>query len=119
MPSQDSWIYRSGDVFAPKHIRAFLETFLYGSYDQTVYITYWSIMHLLSGVFTAIVLQRLKITKHPYWMGFLIHTLWELWQVWINMSKPFKIVGHNNIVDIILDTVLFMIGMGLVLGQKN
>ena len=41
---------------------------------------------------------------------FIIHTLWELWQVLIGMSNPTKITGLGNIVDIFADTILFMVG---------
>lgn len=111
MPNDSSFAYRSGDLFATKPIRRFLETFLYGSYNDTVYITYWSIMHMLSGIGFAKIVSTWKLTNQPYLAGFIVHTLWELWQVWIGMSKPTRFVGHNNLVDTILDTAFFMIGM--------
>ena len=114
MVDKDSLVYRSGDLFATKKIRAFLETFIYGSYDGTFYLTYWSVMHLLSGVLVALIFKKWDITDYPYWAGFAIHTLWELWQVFIRMSNPFKLTGHNNIVDTLMDTLLFMLGMWVV-----
>jgi hypothetical protein len=118
MVSKDSFIYRSGDLFAPKNVRAFLETFIYGSYNDTVYITYWSVLHLLSGIGLAIVFRTWTMPKNPYIIGFIVHTVWELWQILIKMSNPFKVVGHNNIVDTLLDTALFMFGMWIVLSRK-
>ena len=115
MVNQDSWVYRSGDLFASKNVRAFLETFIYGSYNDTVYITYWSVLHMISGIGLALVFRTWKLTTRPYLVGFILHTAWELWQMIIRMSNPFKLVGHNNIVDTLLDTAVFMIGMWIVL----
>ncbi len=111
MVAESSFAYRSGDLFATKPIRRFLETFLYGSYNDTVYVTYWSIMHMISGIVFAKIVTLWKFTNQPYLVGFLVHTVWELWQVWIGMSKPTSFVGHNNIVDTILDTGFFMAGI--------
>ena len=96
-------LYKSGDLFFPSKIKNFLETFIYGSYDNTFYITYWSIMHYISGVICGLFIRDWKISL-------VLHAIWELWQIFIGMSKPHKIVGKNNIVDIILDTIFFMAG---------
>lgn len=96
----------------PKKIRAFLETFLYGNYTTFIYITYWSILHFLSGIFTGVLFQRFSV-KNVYWNGFLLHSAWELWQIMIGMSKPWNLIGHNGFVDICMDTILFMLGLAL------
>ena len=104
-------LYNSGDLFLPKEVKDVLETHIYGNYNQTIYITYWSFMHLLSGILTGYIYLSLGYkTKNYYWNLFIIHTLWEIWQIIIGMSKPLKIVGKNNIFDTILDTIFFMIG---------
>lgn len=95
----------------PKQIKKFLETFLFGSYDSYIYITYWSILHFISGILVAAVLVAKGHEKTLYWKGFLLHTLWEVWQVVIGMSKPWKLNGHNAFLDIVTDTILFMLGM--------
>ena len=41
---------------------------------------------------------------------FVVHTLWELWQMLIGMSKPYKLTGRSNVVDTLMDTVFFMLG---------
>jgi hypothetical protein len=38
----------------------------------------------------------------------IIHTVWEFWQMLIGMSKPYKLTGSSNLIDIIMDTLLFM-----------
>lgn len=115
MVDKKGYLFRSGDLFFSDRIRAFLETFIYGSYNGTFYLTYWSILHLISGIFIAYIFKNYYTIKNPYWIGFWIHNLWEIWQILIGMSKPFKLTGQNNIVDTILDTLLFMLGMWIVL----
>jgi hypothetical protein len=117
---KQSYLYRSGDLFAAARVRRFLETFLVGSYQSPVYLTYWSVLHFVSGVLTAYVLVELdpaflpKVS--PYWVGLSLHTLWEGWQMLIGMSHPLRLTGHNGIVDIAMDTALFMAGMWVVMG---
>lgn len=115
---KDSLLYRSGDVFLPKRIRDFLETPIYGHYSKTkVYITYWSIMHLISGVITGIYLKEFLNIQNlvsRLQFGILLHTIWELWQVYIGMASLSRLTGKNGLVDIILDTIFFIIGMLLI-----
>ena len=40
----------------------------------------------------------------------IIHTIWEVWQIFIGMSKPFSLTGDNNSIDIFVDTAAFMLG---------
>jgi hypothetical protein len=109
---KDGLLFRSGDLFFPREIRRFLETFLIGSYQTSIYITYWSVLHFISGVLTYILLTTyIPNIKYPYSVGFVIHTLWELWQVYIGSSKPWNWAGHNGFTDLVMDTALFMLGM--------
>ncbi len=104
-------LYDSGDLFLPKKVKNILESHIYGNYNQSIYITYWSLMHLLSGILSGYIYLYLGYkTKDYYWNLFIFHTLWEIWQIVIGMSKPFKIAGKNNIFDTILDTIFFMLG---------
>jgi len=119
MTEQSNYLFKSGDLFLPDRVRKFLETFIYGSYKNTFYLTYWSVLHLISGLCVAYVFKNYYVVKHPYWVGFWIHNVWELWQIMIGMSKPLTLVGHNNLIDSVVDTILFMIGMWVVLGWKN
>ncbi len=109
---KDSLLFRSGDLFFGPEMRKFLETFLIGSYDSPIYITYWSILHFISGIITAYILHTyVPNIKHPYSVGFALHTLWELWQVYIGMSRPWNWKGHNGFIDFIMDSALFLAGM--------
>lgn len=105
-------LYRSGDLFFGPEIRRFLETFIIGSYQTSIYITYWSVLHLISGVLTYIILTTyIPNNKYPYSVGLILHTLWELWQVYIGSSKPWFWKGHNGLTDFLMDTLLFTLGM--------
>ena len=103
------FLFKSGDVFLPKNIRNILETNLIGSNEKTFYITYWSIIHFISGILIGYL--YLNFNQNNYFINmFIIHTIWEIWQILIGMNKPLQLTGNNNIIDIIVDTVLFMIG---------
>lgn len=112
MPPADtaSYVYRSGDLFLGARARRVLETFLFGNYNTLIYITYWSVLHFLSGVLFAYVCARYSL-QSPYVLGFWVHTAWEAWQVAIGMSHPLRLTGHNGLIDIAMDTALFMAGM--------
>lgn len=103
----------TGDLFLSKSTKDFLQTRIIGSKTSIFYISYWSIVHLLSGVGTALILQGYL---HMKWVpalfaGFLIHTAWEAWQILITIT-PNTLQGK---VDTIVDTLLFL--TGLVLGS--
>lgn len=109
-------IYRSGDVFIPEKINTVLKTDLLGSSKKTFYITTWSLIHLLNGIIFGYFYLYFKYDLKHYLLNLLIlHTLWECWQILIGMSKPYNLTGLNNIVDIIVDTLLFMYGAYLTL----
>ena len=50
------------------------------------------------------------IIDNYYFKMFILHTVWEFWQIFIGMSDPFRLTGNSNLVDIILDTTLFILG---------
>jgi hypothetical protein len=100
----NSLLYQSGDLFFNREIRAFLETPLVGSYQEPFYLTYWSVLHFVSGILFALI-------SKSYLAGCMVHSTWELWQVYIGMNKPWNLTGHNGIVDIVTDTLLFLAGM--------
>ena len=104
-------IYRSGDVFLPKPIKELLDTFLYGNDYKFFYINGWTIMHIISGIVFSYIYLYYGYNKRDYYYNlFIIHTIWEAWQIFIGMSKPFTLTGHNNGLDIIVDTTAFMCG---------
>jgi len=93
-------LYRSGDLFLPKNIRKFLETYIVGNDKSYYYISYWTIAHLISGILTYYL-----ITVNPI-NALLFHTAWELWQIFIGMT----ILDTRGIIDIANDTLFFMCG---------
>lgn len=109
----DNLLFLSGDAFLPKPIRDFLSIFIY-RYPDTAddtglifYLQWWSIVHLLSGIVIGYYARRLP---NYYVKMLMIHTIWEIWQIFIGMNKPYNIGGRNGLVDTITDTILFMIG---------
>jgi len=108
-------LYYSGDLFLPQKFKNLLETHIYGSYKDSIYITYWSLLHILNGILSGSLYLKLNLPiKYYFFNMFIIHTLWEIWQVFIGMSKPFLTSGKNNIFDIILDTLFFLFGAYIV-----
>lgn len=106
-------LYNSGDVFLPKQLKQLLDTDIIGSSKKTFYFSGWSIMHFLSGVITGYIYLYLGYEKDAsmyYYKLFILHTMWELWQMVIGMSKPYTLVGTSNLVDTLFDTLYFMIG---------
>jgi hypothetical protein len=121
MTNKDSLVYRSGDAFLPHNIRGFLQTYLIGGPTSSFYITYWSIVHLLSGIAFALLFLwvRPATSTEVYVYGLGVHTAWELWQIGIGMSRPFALSGPGSLVDIAVDTLLFMAGIWLALFLQN
>ena len=104
-------IYSSGDVFLPDSIRNILKTDIIGSSKKTFYLSGWSIVHFINGMLFGYLYLYYGYNPNKYFFNMLIiHTLWELWQIIIGMSKPYSIVGSSNIADTIADTILFMLG---------
>lgn len=90
----------SGDLFLPPSIRRFLYNNIIGTNISLFYISYWSILHFISGIL-------LSIIGVSYSTGLLIHTLWELWQKFIGMT----VWNLRGGIDTIIDTLLCMLGM--------
>ena len=100
-------LYRSGDVFLPKSVRDILGRYYVGSDTSLVYFTNWSLIHFVSGVVVA-------YYTRSYLKGFIIHTLWELWQIFIRNTP----LTYRGFIDIGVDTGMFMLGMILFTGKK-
>ena len=119
MPTWREIIYSSGDVFLPEWVKSYLSTFLFKypnvKDDYVFYIQVWSIVHFVGGVvFGYFYLKLGGSTLNYYYNALIVHTWWELWQITIGMSKPFNLIGRNGIVDIMVDTLLFILGAYLV-----
>jgi hypothetical protein len=103
--------YNSGDIFLPEIVKNLLMTDLIGTSKKTFYISGWSLVHLMNGFITGYLYLYFKFDKRFFTLKMLtIHTLWELWQVLIGMSKPYKLTGRSNLLDTFMDTLLFMLG---------
>lgn len=92
--------YASGDLFLPKNLREFLETYIVGNDTSIFYISIWSFVHSLSGVLFSLVSNSL----HSY---IVVHTVWELWQIYIGMTPIHTLRG---VIDICTDTVMGVLG---------
>jgi len=98
--------YASGDLFLPKQVRNFLETYIVGNDKSLFYISFWSLMHCLSGILFSFVSNSLQ----DY---IVIHTIWEIWQIYIKMTPIDTLRGA---IDIFTDT--FMGILGFILGTR-
>ena len=104
-------IYNSGDIFLPKRIKKILLIDLVGSSKKTLYVSGWSIIHLINGIISGYIYLYFKWNRKLYILKLLIiHTIWELWQTIIGMAKPYKLTGRSNLIDSLLDTLFFMLG---------
>jgi hypothetical protein len=111
-------LFKSGDLFLPKQVRAFLEYYYIGNSKSTLYISNWTIVHFLSGVFTSYLLatRTRYSTQKLLLVSFLIHTLWELWQIYGQNTPIFTLRGQ---VDVLVDTTAYMIGVAAFIYLKK
>lgn len=104
-------IYNSGDIFLPERVKKILLIDLVGSSKKTLYVSGWSIIHLINGIISGYIYLYFKWNRKLYILKLLIiHTIWELWQTIIGMAKPYKLTGRSNLIDSLLDTLFFMLG---------
>lgn len=109
MIDTDSWVYRSGDVWLPPRVVRFLGTYVIGDDSTLFYITYWHGMHMLSGVLFGVLLLFYRIPS-PVLTYIGLHTLWELWQLSIGMTKP----TPRGLLDTGVDTLAGLLGLALI-----
>jgi hypothetical protein len=104
-------IYNSGDVFLPDKIKKKLAYDIIGSHKKTFYISGWSIVHFINGIIFGYLYLYFKYDKKYYTTNlFVLHTIWECWQIIIGMSNPYNLTGRSNLIDTIVDTIMFMSG---------
>jgi hypothetical protein len=104
-------IYNSGDVFLPESIKNILGTDLIGTSKKTFYVSGWSIVHLINGIIFGYIYLYYKLDMQFFFYKlFILHAIWELWQMLIGMAKPYKLTGRSNLIDTILDSIFFMSG---------
>lgn len=107
MPTVRDLLYLSGDLFLPKSLRSFLEQYWIGNDRSLFYVTNWSLVHALSGVFIGYLLMN---RDSYYTTGFYIHTLWEVWQLAVRNTAD----TLRGTIDVLTDTAFFMFGMFLI-----
>lgn len=108
---KDSWIYRSGDLWLPSSVVAFLDSYLVGNETSLFYLNLWHVNHFLSGVFFGLLLHfGVYSSSRPFLTYFLFHTLWEIWQGLIGMTPR----SLRGVLDITVDTVVGLLGLVLV-----
>jgi hypothetical protein len=104
-------IYNSGDAFLPEKIKYILGLDLIGTSKKTFYVSGWSIIHFINGLIMGYLYLYYKWNPKFYMFKlFILHTIWELWQMLIGMAKPYTLTGRSNLMDTIVDTVFFMLG---------
>ena len=108
-------IYNSGDIFLPEKIKNILGTDLIGTSKKTFYVSGWSIIHFINGIIVGYLYLYFNYDSRFYILRlFIIHTIWECWQILIGMAKPYKLTGRSNLIDTIMDTLFFMLGAYIV-----
>jgi hypothetical protein len=102
-------VYDSGDFFLPKPIKQMLDKHIYDTPNKLLYINGWTFIHYFSGMLMGMIYLYLgkKIDFYYYYNLFIIHTIWELWQILIGMTKIWEL---NGIIDTTVDTIVYMIG---------
>ena len=104
-------IYNSGDVFLPDNIKKILSYDIIGSHKKTFYISGWSIVHFINGIIFGYLYLYFHYDKKYYIINlFILHTLWEFWQIIIGMARPYSLSGRSNLIDTFVDTIVFMTG---------
>lgn len=109
MVNKESWMYRSGDIWLPPQTVKFLHTYIIGNDTTLFYLNYWHIMHGMSGILFGFLTLVYRVSS-PFVTYFVLHTLWEIWQLWIGMTKP----DVRGIIDIGVDTLVGLLGLLLV-----
>jgi hypothetical protein len=100
-------LFRSGDLFLPKSLLRFLEYYYVGSDTSLLYVSNWTLVHVLTGVVLALYFIRSMSKKATLWRIFWIHSAWELWQI-LGQNTP--IYTLRGILDVLVDTSATMIG---------
>ena len=103
-------MFHSGDLFLPKSLLRFLEYYWIGNDTSLVYVNNWSFIHLLSGILTVYFFKSMGIQKNIFLVSFLLHCVWELWQI---IGKNTLIWTLRGQIDVCVDTIFYMFGVYL------
>jgi hypothetical protein len=116
MPTYQDILFRSGDLFLPKGVRDFLEYYYIGNGKSTLYVTNWSIIHFLTGILLTNYLLKKRMNIYEIVLiTFIIHTIWELWQIYGGNTPIGTLRGQ---IDVLVDTVFFMAGVGVMIWSR-
>jgi hypothetical protein len=83
-------------------VRRVLERYWIGDDTSLIYVTNWTLVHFLTGIFLVRMFPTLSL-----WSAFWIHTAWELWQILIRNTPWWTARGR---MDIFVDTLVYMAG---------
>ena len=110
-------LFNTGDLFLPKKVNIFLRSYIIGNDNSYFYLNYWSMVHFMSGIIFGFLIDKYlltpesnKLINNYYFKAFILHTYWELWQIFIENTD---ITTTRGTVDTIVDTVFFMSGVVL------
>ena len=110
-------LFNTGDLFLPKKVNIFLRIYIIGNDNSYFYLNYWSMVHFMSGIIFGFLIDKYlltpesnKLINNYYFKAFILHTYWELWQIFIENTD---ITTTRGTVDTIVDTVFFMSGVVL------
>lgn len=103
---KSSLTYKSGDAFLPSRTVKFLYQYIIGNDTSLYYINLWHGMHFLSGVLFSLFHLFVYSFQHPFVVYITIHSLWEIWQVYIGMTVP----NLRGFIDILNDTFFGELG---------
>jgi len=109
-------LFKSGDLFLPKSVRNVLEYYYIGNSKSIFYITNWTVIHFLSGVLMAYYLFSRFTIQQVYIISFLVHTIWELWQIF-GENTPIRTLRGQ--IDIGVDTISYMLGVWMYISWQR
>jgi hypothetical protein len=115
-PTYQDVLFRSGDLFLPKDVRNFLEYYYIGNNKSTIYVTNWSIIHFLTGILVARYLLKKRMNVYEIVLiTFIVHTIWELWQIYGENTPIGTLRGQ---IDVLVDTLFYMAGVGVMIWSR-
>ena len=116
MVDKNSFAYKLGDGLIPDPYKKTLYTNWFTAElapDAKIQLNYWSWMHFFSGVVFA-----LAFPQATFLLWFVIHFIWELYQIAIGMSDVITDT-KTEIIDISFDTLFAMAGWYLITWTRS
>lgn len=109
----ENTFWKTRDLFLPYELRKFLAHYYIGNDKSLFYITNWSIVHFISGMVLASLLYLVygKNTQRILIMVFLLHTIWEAFQLYVHNTDN---KTARDKLDIVVDTIMSILGASFV-----